>query len=34
MGQGVRQLQTGLVGTYALAIVMGVVAVVGYLALR
>ncbi len=34
IGQGVRQLQTGLVGTYALAIVMGVVAVVGYLALR
>ncbi len=34
IGQGVRQLQTGLVGTYALSIVIGVVAVVGYLALR
>ncbi len=34
LGQRTRQLQSGLLGAYALSIVVGVVAIVGYLALR
>lgn len=34
LGRQTRRLQNGLISTYALAVVIGVVAVVGYLALR
>ena len=33
-GEGVRRLQTGLVRNYALAMLLGVVAIVAYLVLR